>query len=345
MIWPARNGTNSSRISRPTRWRRARYYGGVCALQQQQFDKAATAMEKVLADAPAFDKLEELYLNLGITYLNAARKLPAEKQAAEFDKAAETFGTLLKKYPQGAKTPDALYNRADALYLAGKKDAALPVWQDLVAKHAQSPLVPDALYNIGVAAQELGRPADAGKAYDDFLKSYPKDKHAAEVTLRKGMTLYEQKQFADAEKRFAAAAAIKDFSQADYALLRQGDALLELKKPADAAAAYGKLVNSYPKSTYAGDATLQTGKVLALADNLVESRKWLTVLVADPQDARAGEAAHWLARGYLKENKPGEALKIIDGILKEIQDQPRIAELRLDRAERCTPCPIKKPTR
>ena len=94
---------------------RARYYAGVCYLQLQQYDKAAAAFEKVRTDEPAFDQLEALSFNLGMTYLAAAKKLDAnEKQKAEFEKAAATFAEVVKKYPTGSKTPDALYNQADS---------------------------------------------------------------------------------------------------------------------------------------------------------------------------------------------------------------------------------------
>lgn len=312
---------------------RARYYAGVCYLQLQQYDKAAAAFEKVRADEPTFDQLEALSFNLGMTYLAAAKKLEAgEPQKAQFEKAATTFGELIKKYPAGAKTPDALYNQADALYLAKNKEAAIPLWRQLVDKHPQSTLRADALYNIGVTQQELGKPADAGKTYDEFLKSFATDAHAAEVTLRKGMTLYDQKQYAEAEKRFAASAAVKDFSQADYALLRQGDTLLALDKPAAAAAVYVKLSQSYPKSEYAGDAVLQAGKAYSISGNQAEAKKLLLPLTST-EDARGAEAAHWLARAYLKENQPADAVKLTDQFLSVIKDAARKSELELDRAE------------
>jgi TolA-binding protein len=312
---------------------RARYYAGVCYLQLQQYDKAAAAFEKVRTDEPAFDQLEALSFNLGMTYLNAAKKQEAgEKQKAEFEKAATTFGDVVKKYPTGSKIADALYNQADSLYLAKNKEAAIPLWRQLVDKYTDSALRADALYNIGVTQQELNKPADAGKTYDEFLKSFAKDTHAAEVTLRKGMTLYDQKQYAEAEKRFAAAAAIKDFSQADYALLRQGDTLLALDKPADAAGVYVKLWKTYPKSDYAGDAVLQAGKSYSISGNQDEAKKLLVPLTSI-EDARGAEAAHWLARAYLKQNQPSEAVKIADEFIKVVKDANRKSELELDRAE------------
>lgn len=312
---------------------RARYYAGVCYLQLQQYDKAAVAFEKVRTDEPTFDQLESLSFNLGMTYLAAAKKLEAgDPQKAQFDKAATTFGELIKKYPTGIKTPDALYNQADALYLAKNKEAAIPLWRTLVDKHPQSALRADALYNIGVTQQELSKPADAGKTYDEFLKSFATDSHAAEVTLRKGMTLYDQKQYAEAEKRFSAAAAAKDFSQADYALLRQGDTLLALDKPADAAAVYVKLSKSFPKSEYAGDAMLQAGKAFSISGNQAEAKKLLLPLTTT-EDARGAEAAHWLSRAYLKENQPADAVKLADQFLRVVKDAARKSELELDRAE------------
>src|SRR5690606_40616206 len=62
-----------------------------------------------------------------------------------------------------------------------------------------------------------------------------------EVGMRRGETLLAQGQFAEAEKRFAAAAAVPNFEFADYALLRQAVCQYELKQYGEAGKLYVQL--------------------------------------------------------------------------------------------------------
>lgn len=312
---------------------KARYYSAICHQQLKQHDQARAAYEMLLKVEPQFDQLESVYANLGVALLAQARAAQPAKQQPLLARADEVFAELLVKYPQGTKAAEARFNRADALYLADKKPAAVALWKELLAKNADSLLRAEALYNIGVTQQELKQPQEAGATFDDYLKQYPKEKQATEVSLRRGLTLYEQQKYAAAEQRFAVVAAAKNFPQADFALLRQGDALLALNKPAEAATVYAKLARDFPKSEFNAEAILQAGKAFHLAGKAAAARQWLATLTADPANKLAGDAAHWLARSYLKDNQPAEVIKTIDAILPKITVPAQQAELQLDRAE------------
>ncbi|MDX1964426.1 MAG: tetratricopeptide repeat protein [Pirellulales bacterium] len=312
---------------------KARYYAGVCYQQLKQYDQAQAAYEQVLKEAPKFEQREAALFNLGLAMLANARTKMGEAQTALYGRGAETLGQLVADYPQSGKLPDALFNRADALYLLGKKEEAVEAWRQLYEKFATSPLRAETLYNIGVAQQELKQMDGATASFAEYLKQYAKEKQATEVSLRLGLLNYERQQFAEAEKYFAVAAAAPGFPQADFALLRQGDALLSLNKSPEAAAAYSKLATSFPQSEYAADAMLQAGKAYYLAGNQAEARAWLAKLTADPAGKLAAEAAHWQVRSYLKENQPQPALALLEPILAKTTDPERLAELQLDRAE------------
>ena len=51
----------------------AQHYLGTCYMKSKKFDEALAAFNAVLKDYPTFKKIEDTYLNLGITQFSAAR--------------------------------------------------------------------------------------------------------------------------------------------------------------------------------------------------------------------------------------------------------------------------------
>jgi cellulose synthase operon protein C len=308
----------------------AQFFAGVCylSLKDKQFDKAREAFEKVVARYPKFDQIDKAYFNLGLADYNLAQAGRADLRP----KAAEAFGQLIDKFPKSPQVPEALLYRGESLYAAGNKAEALKAWNELASKHVGSPARSRGLYNLGIAQQELGRQADAGTTFDAFLKDFSGHELAAEVKMRKGDTLLETGRFAEAERRFADALAQRDFPLADYATLRLGAALAGEKKYAEAAAAYDALPARFPKSNYVGAATLAAGNCYYLAGNQPEARNWLGKVLAGGGD-QAAEAAHWIARSWLKEKHPAEALAAVEKALPLAEKSPRRGDLLMDQAD------------
>ena len=246
--------------------------------------------------------------------------------------AAEAFGQLVSRYPKSAEVPEALFYRGESLYAIGKKEDAVSAWTDLVTHHVDSPTRAGTLYDLGVAQEELGRHADAGATFAQFLKDFPQHELAAEVTVRKADTLLAAGQLADAEREFAAAAAKPNFALADYATLRDGAALAAQKKYAEAAAVYAALPQKFPKSAFIAQATLAAGNCYYLAGNQPEARNWLgKVLTAG--GAEAVDSAHWIARSWLSDKNPAEALAVVEKLLPAAKGTARQVDLLLDKAD------------
>ncbi len=307
---------------------KAQHYAGVCYQAEKKLDDARTAYEKTIAKYPDLDLLDLTYLNLGSTYLTLAQAGKPDL----FDKASEAFNNVLTKFPKSAQAAAATYYLGESLYDRNKKDDAVKQWLDLVKKYPDSPLLPEALYSAGVTQEELKHNDQAGATYDTFLKDFPQHPHANEVAIRKGETLMAQGKFAEAEKRFASAASIKDFDLADHAMLRQGAALYDQKKYAEAAAVYAGLIEKFPKSKNVGDATLAAGKCFYLAGNYADARKWLDKARGLGGET-AADATHWAARSLLKEKQPAEALKVIEKALADAPADKKPVSLLLDQAD------------
>jgi len=307
---------------------RAQYYLGICRLKNKQYAEALAAFDKAVADYPKSEFLASSMLHLGLAQYNLA----VGGQADLYPKAAETFATLIQKFPKNKEVAQATFYRGEALYAQGKKIEAARLYSDVVEKHKSGPLMPEALYALGVTQEELGQPAAAGASYDAYLKQFANQPHAAEVTLRRAETLFAQQQFGPAEKWFAAAAGRAGFQDAGLAMFRQAAALYEQHKYAEAAALYASLPRKFPQSKHNTAAQLAAGKCDYLAGKYAQARETLTASLA-AGGATAAEAAHWLARSYLKERQPAEALNVVDAALPRSAQTSFAVQLAFDRAD------------
>ncbi len=308
----------------------AQFFAGVCylSMKDKQYEKARDAFQKVVTKYPKFEQLDKAYFNLGLSAYNLAQAGKAEMHA----QAADAFGQLIEKFPKSPQAAEALLYRGESLYAMGKKEDAVKAWSDLATNHADSPLRARALYNLGIAQSELGQQEQAGATFAEFLKAYPQTDLAAEVAMRKADTQLVTGKLADAEKEFAAAAAKPDYPLADYATLREAAAMAGQKKYAEAAAVYASLPTKFPKSSFIPAATLAAGNCYYLAGNQAEARAWLGKVLASG-GAQALESAHWIARSWLKDKNPAEALAVVEKVLPAAEGSPRRADLLMDQAD------------
>lgn len=308
----------------------AQFYAGVCYLsvKDKQYEKARDAFEKVIAKYPKFEQLNNAYFNLGLCDFNLAQAGKSE----DYAKAADAFEQMIARFPKSSQVPEALYYRGESLYAEGKKEDAAKAWGRLVADYPQNPVRPRALYNLGLTQAELNQQDAAGATFDTFLKEFPQQELASEVYVRKADTLLASNHFADAEQMFAGISGNKEYPLADYATLRYGAALAAQKKYAKAAAAYASLPEKFPKSQFVAPATLAAGNCYYLAGKYGEAREWLgKVLAGGGPDA--ADAAHWIARSWLKENHPAEALATVEKALPTANRSPRHVDLLMDQAD------------
>ncbi len=301
---------------------------GICYLKSKQYDKALAALRHVLEKRPAASLREAAYLYLGVTQFSLGR---AGRQEQYFE-AARTLDALLHQYPESKYLAQALYYRAECDYALGRKEAAAKRYERLVREFPDGSLLSDALYALGVAQEELGQFQAAGVTYNRFLKTSPNHALAVEVTLRRGETLFGTRQYQLAVGWFAKAARSKGFRLADYALMRQAACLAQLKRFAEAADLYASLERRFPNSSRIEAANLAAGKCYYLADQWAKSLRVLTKVIA-ARGSSLPEATHWSARSLLKQNKPAEAVALLEQTLSEAGGSPMEAQLRLDLAD------------
>ncbi|RMG00609.1 MAG: outer membrane protein assembly factor BamD [Planctomycetota bacterium] len=253
---------------------------------------------------------EPSLLYYGITLYESAR---AAEDAKKFAQCADIFAQFLKNYPQSKLSPQAVFYRAESLYMAGSKDEAAKAYRDFLARYPDHVLAPEVLYALGVCEEERNQPAAAQKLYAQFLANYDDHPLRAEVALRQGEVLFAAGKYGEAADVFAAAAADPKNPNAVDARIRQADCLLQLKRYAEAATVYAASVSAEGETGQ--KAALAAGRCYYLAGEYDKAIALLRRAASLP--AQQAECAHWIARCLLKKGETSAALKEIEQALRK----------------------------
>ena len=302
----------------------------VCHLQLKQYPEAAVALRLLLKLNPQYKLADRVQYNLGLATDSIA---VGSGKAADFELAAVEYGRVAQRYPKSAFALPALYYQAECLFSAEKLEAAVVVYNKALALKPSPKLEPDILYGLGTAQEQLEKHADATVTYQRFLKTYAKRPEAPEITLRLGLCLFRQKKFAESQPLFAQAAAVKDFPQADLALLQQGHAMRQQQKLVEAAAVFEALPTKFAKSALIAESQLAAGKCRFGVEDYAKAQQALVRAAADPKAAEAAEASAWLGRTLVKLKKPADAVVVYDKAIGTFAKSPRLPELIYFRGE------------
>ncbi len=310
---------------------RVYYYLGICQLHTKKYPEAVKTFQTVTGKYPNFTSVDGAQYNMGMAYYQMAA---ASNKPEDFKAAADALGIVASKYGTSSYAAKALYFQGEALFSTGDVKAAIDAYAKLVSGYKSSPLLADAYYALGTAQQELGQDGEAAKTFNAFLGNSALANHelASEVRLRLGISLFNQKQYDEAEKLFAAVAAVQDAEGADFALLRQGQCRLETEKTAEAATVFDELLKKFPSSPYAPAARLALGKCYYLTEKFDDAQKAFEPLVGADLDQSA-EASYWTGLSLIKLDKPQEAMTLLDGAVKKHTDgqfAPYLQMARID---------------
>ncbi len=306
----------------------ATHYLGVCRHQLGKLAEAQKSFQQVLEKFPQSEFVEPATLYLGVTQFGLAKP----ENPKSYQQAEATFRKLAEKFPQGKYLPDALFYQGECAYMTGRKEQAEKFYAEVARKYPDHKLAADVLYALAVCRQELNHHEAAGQALDAFLQKFPQHELAAEVRFRRAEVSFALGNYADAASRFAQAAAVPGFALAERAMFRQAEALAQADQFRQSAEVYAALLAKFPQSKRASAAALAGGKCYYLAGDYEPARSLLAG-VATGGGAEAPEAAHWAAQCWLKQSKPEEALKLVEGILPKAAKSEFQTVLMMDRAD------------
>ncbi len=313
------------------------HYLGVCYMQLDEPDYEAA--ENAFAEALKDEKLdirEESLLQLNWCLFSRAKleEAGSAKQKKMLETARDRLSEFLKQYGEAASADQAMFYLAEIEYTLGARDRAIQYYESMLKNKsmAKSTLRPDAQYAVGVAYEEDQQLAKANLVYQNFLSEHKEHRLRNEVQMRLADILIAQKKFDEASKLLQALSADEMNPMADYALLRLGYSLTQQNKLDEATQKYAELQKRFPESR------LLTAAILAAGQAAYRAQRWDDAAASfkgllSSKDSRSADAAHWLAMTLMRQNKPREAIPMLEDALGWAKGTPLEVALQMDYAD------------
>lgn len=203
-------------------------------------------------------------------------ELPAPESAATADVAAARTGPAPHDRIDGARESDREFearaaapdplpagpSRSDLPVPAGEDDGAtagprqaIALYDEILARYPDYEHADLVLYQKARAYDELGEPDRAMAVMDEFVAAHSGSRHADEVQFRRAEYFFVRKQYLDAERAYAAVAAMGESSEYyELALYKLGWALYKQDMHAEALDQYMALLDYKVSTGYDFDA-------------------------------------------------------------------------------------------
>ncbi|MEI8212817.1 MAG: tetratricopeptide repeat protein [Planctomycetota bacterium] len=292
----------------------ARHFLGVCYQEQEtpDYKNAIASFRKALED-PNLKEREESMINLGWSLFQLGTA-DGEANKELLSESAKVLANYLAKYPDSSFADKAIFYAGEAEARIGNLERAISFYNQLAQSKTltQSPIRPDAMFALGFSYEEAKQPKLAAESYEAFVTAYPKHALVTDVQVRLAELALQSNKPDAAVAIFSKVVATPEFKSspvADYVYYRYAFALAKTGKFAESAKAYETLSELFPKSQYAGNASLATGQTLMRDKKYDEARRAFEKLLP-AKDERAAEAAHWLCQIAILQNRAPDAIPI-----------------------------------
>ena len=299
----------------------ARYALAVCRYRLNEHEAAIGLLDQVVRDAQ-FKQRDEALAVLGHSHL--ARR--------EYDDALAAFDKLLSDHAQSKHAETASLNRAQVLYLAGKKSEAAEAARRFTDKYPQAAEHSTGLYFLALSQYGLNKPADAGQTLEKLLATHASSRHALDARLLLGQCLEASGKLDEAAEQYQAFVDAAPAARKADGQFSLGVVLFKAAKHDEAIRELSRLTSDAQReNAYAAPARLQLGLVQLAAGKVAEARRTLQQVVSkDP--ARRDDARYALAQCDIADKRFDAARETLDDLSRVEPPRPNLPQVLLDRA-------------
>jgi TolA-binding protein len=212
----------------PSRAIAARYWLAQCDIGQKNFPAARTALLELASIQPPAANLEQIVLDLADCLMGQGK----------FADAAGEYEAFVNRFSNTTRAADAIYRQAFCLHRDGKYEKSLEIARK--AKPAAGAPAAQVEQLIAEDLFMLARYAEASAAFAIAEKSAVDRALRLRLAVRRGQCEYFNANYEEAVAVFSPAVkenAVRNDPELSRALLVMGDALLQLNRNAEAAAA------------------------------------------------------------------------------------------------------------
>jgi len=278
----------------------ARLIEGRAELAADRPKEAIRALSALLADDhPRPDVAQAAYYYLGLAY----------QKDGQPGKAGEALDRLARN-PAVPVAADARFLLGQADFEAGRYAEAIPALEKYLADKPNGDVADHALARIALAQAALDRPDAAAATLAKLAAAFPASPALPPTRLRLAESALAAKEFDRAAGLFRPASEGPNPTIKGRALSGLGWSLLQGKHPAEAAAAFGALVEALPDDPLAAVAAFARGRALEDANEAGPAADaYASALAKYPKSPQAGPAALAMARLQVDAKQPEAAAK------------------------------------
>jgi len=303
----------------------ARYGLGVALFRLKKYDEAARELQPLVdrTRGGAFEFAAETLLIVG----------QSNFELKNYEEAAGPLSRLAGEFPRHDAADDAAAMAIEALYRTQRYDGIDALWNRFESDWPQSPLRERADYLRALALVSKKDDAAAAKHLEGMLKRFALGSDDAQfadrATLLRAQCLHRLGDLKSAGEAYRPLAGRDDDLGADATL---GLALIAQQNNDEAAAAqqYDRFLEKWPEHASAPSAMIDRARIGIAQQQYDRARQMLEASLAKDQ-ARADEAAYWLAKCDLRQDKFSEAATRLQQALGQYPESRLLAEMMYDR--------------
>lgn len=299
----------------------ARYALAICRFRTGAYPAAITELNVVLQDEK-FPQHDESMLVLAHCHLSNQ----------DHAKALAALDALLAKHPKSSTIEAASLNRAQVLYMLGRKRESAAACEAFLKAYPESGKRPDALYFLALGQHGDTKFDEARKTLAELIKTYPNSRHQVDAGLLMGQCLEGKGQHDKAADQYRAVLQSAPTGRQAEVLYALGVAYYRLGRYEESAKTLATLLSQHAQSTHVQPARLQLGLTWFAARKIEDCRRVLAEVV-QADASRANTARYWLAMCDMVEKNYAAARATLDELAK-LQPPPVDAgQLAMDRAD------------
>jgi len=195
-------------------------------------------------------------------YLVKGRALMIQKNWAEAITVLSRYRAGSERYLNaGPVTEEGLVRLAEAYAAAGNWEQSRTTYEHLIGRFGGTKWLPEARFGIGLAFQQAKQYDRAVEAYTDVTRRTSSEM-AARAQLQIGLCRAAQKRWQDAVNELLLVPGTYDYAEwAAHATLEAGNALVELKQPAEAKDVLNRVVRDHPGTEWAQKAQKRLAEI------------------------------------------------------------------------------------
>ncbi|MEL7350038.1 MAG: transglycosylase SLT domain-containing protein [Cyanobacteria bacterium P01_A01_bin.116] len=277
--------------------------------------------DTLLRTVPSYPRSVEVALRR-LAQAPAAKSSSAQPSSAQF--SLDDFSLLKLVAYHGINQPQ--YTQALDLLTSQYAEVLTPedwavvgfgYWENQVygkagEAYAKAPGTPVSQYRAARGKQRGGKAKEALAGYQLLNQTFPEAPETAEGLLK----------FANIAPKESALSALDQVierfpDRAAEALEIRADVLEDMKSPASAKQARASILSQYPQSEVAAQIRLKNAKANAKKGDIDSAIAWAVQITTEAADTeQAAEAGFWLGKWSLQRNRPEEARKAFEQVIR-----------------------------